>query len=52
MASFKGREELSGYAEVFDENKCPDNAKNNILFGEEQVCYLSQKFRLRERETF
>ena len=31
--------------------KQPDEAHNNILFGEEQVHYLPQKFRLSERET-
>lgn len=43
--------ELSRYAQVLDEKKWPAEAKNNILFGEDQVRYLSQKFRLSERET-
>ena len=36
---------------TLDEKKWSDGAKNNILFGEEQICYLSQKFRLSEGET-
>ncbi|KAJ8875087.1 hypothetical protein PR048_022978 [Dryococelus australis] len=35
---------------AFDFRTWPTGAKENILFGEEEICELSKKFKLNERE--
>lgn len=52
MKQFLSREyaELLRYGQVLMKRNGMDETKNNILFGEEKIFYLYQKFRLSERE--
>jgi hypothetical protein len=43
--------DLPSCSKVLDANNWPKNVKENILYGEEEIRKLSNRFQLNERDT-